>query len=196
MDMHRVGGRGLLALAAISVGVAVAAPLYDRPGGPALLAELNHPVLLAALAVLCLVGAALLHARHPDIRKAAGLALAGVAVLGVLAVPAYELVSDPFPDREFDVPAPDGSHRRLVVEQTSALTDPVWRIYVDAGPFPATRRWPVAQYAAPAPGAAYPKGVLEATWPDATHITLIDLDHTPHTLRIARDGRPVDELGW
>lgn len=191
MDMHRVVARGLLALAVTAGAAAAAVPFFDRPGGLALLAELNHPVLLACLAAVLLAGAALLASRRADVRKGAGLALAGTAVLGVLAVPAYAVVADPFPDREWDVPAPDGSGRRLVVERGLGLSDPVWRIYVDSGRFPNTRRHPVAEYAA-----GYPRGVLEATWTDASHIRLIDLDHTHHDLRITPDGRPLDRLTW
>ncbi|MCJ1679185.1 hypothetical protein MTF65_17925 [Streptomyces sp. APSN-46.1] len=166
MNRYGAGACGLLALAGASISLAVVAPLYDHPGGPALMAELNHPVPLAALAALA------------------------------LAAPVYHVGSDPFPDREFDVAAPDGSARRLVVEQTSPFHDPVWRIYVDAGHFPTARRWPVAEFPH-APGLDYAKGVLEATWsPDASHITLIDLDHGHHALRIATNGRPLDALGW
>ncbi|MER7513416.1 hypothetical protein ABTX82_34590 [Streptomyces lavendulae] len=191
MDMHRVVARGLLALAVTAGAAAAAVPFFDRPGGLALLAELNHPVLLACLAAVLLAGAALLASRRAAVRKGAGLALAGAAVLGVLAVPAYAVVADPFPDREWDVPAPDGSGRRLVVERGLGLGDPVWRIYVDSGRFPNTRRHPVAEYAV-----GYPRGVLEAGWTDASHIRLIDLDHTHHDLRITPDGRPLDRLTW
>ncbi|MET8754827.1 hypothetical protein ABZW32_32740 [Streptomyces sp. NPDC004667] len=191
MDMHRVAARALGALAVTAGAAAAVVPFCDRPGGLALLAEMDHPVLLACLAAVCLAGAALLASRRADVRKGAGLALAGTAVLGVLAVPAYAVVSDPFPDREWDVPAPDGSGRRLVVERGLGLGDPVWRIYVDAGRFPNTRRHPVAEYAA-----GYPRGVLQATWTDASHIRLIDLDHTHHDLRISPDGRPLDALTW
>ncbi|CAM5658168.1 putative protein OS=Streptomyces lavendulae subsp. lavendulae OX=58340 GN=SLAV_16770 PE=4 SV=1 [Streptomyces lavendulae subsp. lavendulae] len=107
----------------------------------------------------------------------------------MLAVPAYAVVADPFPDREWDVPAPDGSGRRLG-ERGLGLGDPVWRIYVDSGRFPNTRRHPVAEYAA-----CYPRGVLELAT-DASHIRLIDLDHTHHDLRITPDGRPLDRLTW
>ncbi|MFD8026839.1 hypothetical protein ACFXJO_35950 [Streptomyces lavendulae] len=191
MDMHRVVARGLLALAVTAGAAAAVVPFCDRPGGLALLAELNHPVLLACLAAVLLAGAALLTSRRAAVRKGAGLALAGAAVLGVLAVPAYAVVSDPFPDREWDVPAPDGSGRRLVVERGLGPGDPVWRIYVDSGRFPGTRRHPVAEYTAD-----HPRGVLEATWTDASHIRLIDLDHTHHDLRITPDGRPLDRLTW
>ncbi|MFD0355151.1 hypothetical protein ACFVHW_15650 [Streptomyces sp. NPDC127110] len=195
MDTPRAAAWGLVALAGAAAATAVAAPLYAHPGGPALAADLNHPVLLTGLAVLALAGAALLRSRRPDVRRAAGAGLAGAVVLGVLAVPAYGVVTDPMPVREWDVPAPDGSARRLVVERTSALTDPVWRIHVDAGTFPTARRWPVAQYRAD-PEFDFTKGVLEAYWPDPGHVRIIDLDHGHHDLRIAPDGRPLDRLDW
>ncbi|MFJ3880541.1 hypothetical protein ACIPW5_24150 [Streptomyces sp. NPDC090077] len=196
MDTLRAAvGWGLVASAGAAAATAVAAPLYEHPGGPALLAELNHPVLLAVLAVLALAGAALLRSRRPDVRRAAGAGLALSVVLGVLAVPAYGVVTDPMPMEEWDVPAPDGAPRRLVVEQTSALTDPVWRIYVDAGTFPTARRWPVAEYRSD-PESAFTKGVLGARWTDADHVRIIDLDHGHHDLRIGPDGRPLDRLDW
>ncbi|MGO4461410.1 hypothetical protein AB4039_29570 [Streptomyces sp. M-16] len=191
MDMHRVAARALVALAVTAGAAAAVVPFCDRPGGLALLAETDHPALLALLAAAFLAGAALLASRRPGVRKGAALALAGTAVLGVLAVPAYAVVADPFPDREWDVPAPDGSGRRLVVERGIGLTDPVWRIYVDAGRFPTTRRHPVAEYAGTSS-----RGVLEATWTDPSHIRLIDLDHTHHDLRVTPDGRPLDPLTW
>ncbi|MGE7389595.1 hypothetical protein ACQKM2_29390 [Streptomyces sp. NPDC004126] len=195
MNTPRVAGWGLVALAGAAVATAVAAPLYEHPGGPALAADLNHPVLLSGLAVLALAGAALLRSRRPDVRRAAGAGLALAVVLGVLAVPAYGVVGDPMPLLEWDVPAPDGSARRLVVEQTSALTDPVWRIHIDAGTFPTARRWPVAEYRLD-PEFDFTKGVLEANWPDADHIRIVDLDHGHHDLRIAPDGRPLGRLDW
>ncbi|MFE1556636.1 hypothetical protein ACFW6V_16835 [Streptomyces sp. NPDC058734] len=195
MDTPRAAAWGLVALAGAAAATAVAAPLYEHPGGPALAVGLNHPVLLTGLAVLALAGAALLRSHRPDVRRAAGAGLAGAVVLGVLAVPAYGVVTDPMPLREWDVPAPDGSARRLVVEQTSALTDPVWRIHVDTGTFPTARRWPIAEYR-PDPEFDFTKGVLEAWWPDPDHIRIIDLDHGHHDLRIAPDGRPLDRLAW
>ncbi|MEV7545205.1 hypothetical protein [Streptomyces sp. NPDC089915] len=191
MDIPRAAGRSLILLAAASALTAFAAAHYDRPGGPALAAELNHPALLAALAALALTGAALLTSRRPGVRKGAGLGLVGATVLGVLAVPAYSVAADPFPDREWDVPAPDGSGRRLVVERGPGLGDPPWSVHITTGTFPTARRWPVASYT---PG--YPRGVLQAEWRDASHIRLIDLDHTHHDLRIAADGRPLEGLDW
>ncbi|MEU9036512.1 hypothetical protein AB0D45_16635 [Streptomyces sp. NPDC048352] len=195
MDMYRAAGWGLFALAGAGAATAAIAPLYDGPGGLALAAELNHPVLLAVLSAVVLTGGALLRSRRADVRTAAAQVLAGAAALGALAVPAYGLAADPFPDREWDVAAPDGSPRRLVVERTDALTDPVWRIYVDAGPFPTARRWPVAEYRS-GPDQEWPEGVLQAAWSDPDHIELTDFDHTAHTVRIARDGRPLEALVW
>ncbi|MFG2622956.1 hypothetical protein ACGFXC_35625 [Streptomyces sp. NPDC048507] len=191
MEMHRVVVRGLTALAAVAAAVAAVVPFCDRPGGPALLAELDRPAVFAALAALCLSGAALLGSRRPGLRKAAGAVLAAAAVLGVLAVPAHALAGDPFPDREWDVPAPDGSARRLVVAHTPGLTGGSWRVYVEAGSFPTARRHPVAAYPA---GSA--KGVLEASWQGPGRIRLIGLDHTHHDLRVTAAGRPLDPLNW
>ncbi|GAA0303160.1 hypothetical protein GCM10010302_47090 [Streptomyces polychromogenes] len=191
MDTYRVAGGALTVAAGAIVAAAFAAAHYDRPGGPALAADLYHPVLLAALAALALTGAALLSSRRPGLRKGAALGLAGAAVLGVAAVPAYSVATDPFPDQEWDVPAPDGSGRRLVVERGVGLGDPAWSVHIVTGTFPTARRWPVATYT---PG--HPRGVLGATWRDPSHIRLIDLDHTHHDLRIAPNGRPLDGLDW
>ncbi|MFF2195770.1 hypothetical protein [Streptomyces sp. NPDC058157] len=191
MPTPRAVARALVVLAAVVALAALAAARFHRAGGPALAAELDHPVLAAALAALALTGAALLSSRRPAVRKGAGLALAGAVVAGVLAVPAYGVVTDPFPDLEWDVPAPDGSGRRLVVERGLGFGDPAWSIHVDTGPLPTARRWPVASYTP-----AYPRGVLQAEWLDASRIRLIDFDHAHHDLRIAPDGRPLDPLDW
>ncbi|KIF04040.1 hypothetical protein PL81_20825, partial [Streptomyces sp. RSD-27] len=82
MDIRRAAARTLVPLAALPVLAASVAAYCDRPGGPALAAELNHPVLLAALAVLALTAAVLLASRSPAVRKAAGVALAGAGVAG------------------------------------------------------------------------------------------------------------------
>ncbi|MGW0396009.1 hypothetical protein ACWDYJ_35150 [Streptomyces sp. NPDC003042] len=195
MDGHKGLARGLVAVAAISAATAIVAPRYNRPGGLALLAELDHPVLLTTLAAVCLAAAALLTSRRRGVRTGVTVALAGAAAAGVLAIPVYLVATDPFPSAEYDVPAPDGSPRRLVVERDSPLTDPVWRIYVDAGHFPTTRRWPVAEYP-DGPEQDYPRGVLRATWTEASHITLTDFDHAQHHVLIAPDGRARDTLGW
>ncbi|MFH7595792.1 hypothetical protein WDV06_11910 [Streptomyces racemochromogenes] len=191
MRTSRAAARTLVAVAVAVVLAALAAAGCHRPGGAALAAELDHPVLAAVLAAVALTGAALLTSRRPAVRKGAALGLAGAAVAGVLAVPAYAVVADPFPGLEWDVPAPDGSGRRLVVERGLGFGDAAWSIHIDTGPLPAARRWPVASYTP-----AYPRGVLEAQWRDASHIRLIDFDHAHHDLRIAPDGRPLDALDW
>lgn len=171
---------------------AVVAPLYDHPGGPAVLADLDHPVLLAVLAALSLTAGVLLSSRRPEVRKATVGALVVAAVFGALATPVYVMASDPFPSLEYDVPAPGGAPRRLVVERSSPLTDPVWRIYLDTGRFPTARRWPVAEYEE----SVWPQGVLHAEWIGPDRIRLIDYDHRDHEVELARDGRPLNGVDW
>ncbi|MBW5482425.1 hypothetical protein [Streptomyces bambusae] len=173
------------------MATAVVAPLAERPGGLAVVAEADRPVLLSVLAALALAGAALLGSRRPDVRRAAGLTLTVGGILTVLASVAIPVVGDPFPALEHDVPEPSGSGRRLVVELTSPLFDPVWHIYVDQGSFPTTRRWPVATYADSAPGTDWPRGVLQAEWLAPDRIRLIDLDHAAHDIPLAESGRPL-----
>ncbi|MFJ3724126.1 hypothetical protein ACIPYQ_16345 [Streptomyces sp. NPDC090045] len=196
MDVHRGvargAARGLFALAVALTATAVVAPLYDRPGGPAVLAELDHPVLLAVLAALSLTAGVLLSSRRPEVRKATVGGLAIAAVFGALATVVYALAADPFPSREYDVPAPGGVQRRLVVERTSPLIDPVWRVYVDTGGFPTARRWPVAEYTE----SSWPTGVLHAEWIGPDRIGLTDYDHRQHEVELAPDGRPLNGVDW
>ncbi|MDX3536882.1 hypothetical protein PV721_21395 [Streptomyces sp. MB09-01] len=196
MDVHRGVARGvargLFALAAALTATAVVAPLYDRPGGLSVLAELDHPVLLAVLAALSLTAGVLLSSRRPEVRKATVGGLVAAAVFGALATPVYVMASDPFPSREYDLPAPGGAQRRLVVERTSPLVDPVWRVYVDTGAFPTARRWPVAEYTE----SSWPTGVRQAEWIGPDRIALIDYDHRQHEVELSRDGRPLNEVDW
>ncbi|MBT2405737.1 MULTISPECIES: hypothetical protein [unclassified Streptomyces] len=189
---RRRAAGGLVALAGALVGAAIVGRLYERPGGLAVLAELNSPLLLGSLAVLALLVAGFLASRRPAVRKALGAALVAVAVLGVPAVPVLHLARDPFPSLQYDVPAPDGSPRRLVVERTSPLVDSVWQVYVDQGRFPAARRWPVTQYR----DDDWSKGILGAQWANPDTIRLIDLDHMVHEIPVSAEGRPLAPMDW
>ncbi|MFD3695760.1 hypothetical protein ACFWUZ_06325 [Streptomyces sp. NPDC058646] len=193
MNVHRGVARALFALAAVLTGVAVVAPLYDRPGGYALLAELDEPLLTGAGAALALTGAVLLSSRRPVLRTVACHGLVWAVVLGASCVPVYLVAVDPFPSAEFDVPAPDGAARRLVVERTSPLTDPVWEVYVDDGSFPTARRWPVVRYDDMAP---WPQGIRGAEWVSPDVISLTDADHMPHEIELSPEGRPLDRMDW
>lgn len=189
---RRYAAGGLVALAGVLVGAAIVGRLYERPGGLALLAELNSPLLLDALAALALLTAAFLASRRPTVRKASGAALVAVAVLGVPAVPALHIALDPFPALQYDVPAPGGAPRRLVVERTSPLIDSVWKVYVDRGRFPAARRWPVTQYR----DDDWSKGILGAEWSSPDTIRLIDMDHVVHDIPVSAEGRPLAPMAW
>ncbi|GHI89071.1 hypothetical protein ACWGF3_28585 [Streptomyces xanthophaeus] len=193
MNVHRGVARALFALAAILAGAAVLAPLYHRPGGYALLAELDEPLVVGSLAALALAGAAGLSSRRKGLRTAAAHGLVWAVVLGASCVPVYLIATDPFPSVEYDVPAPDGVARRLVVERTSALTDPVWEVYVDDGSFPTARRWPVARFDELVP---WPQGVRDAEWASPDVIRLIDFDHQPHLIELSPQGRPLSSLVW
>ncbi|RSS82321.1 hypothetical protein [Streptomyces sp. WAC06614] len=186
----RAAGAAAGALFALTGGllvVAVAAALLDRPGGPVLVAEADRPVLLGVSAGLALAGAVMLRSRRQAVRQAAAVGLVAATVMGVTAPPTLGVLADPFPMREYDVPAPGGVARRLVVERTSPLFHPVWRIHVDQGSFPTARRWPVATYTDGDPG----KGVLDARWDGPDRIVLVDVDHTPRTIPLAPSGQPL-----
>ncbi|MFD3551226.1 hypothetical protein ACFWWA_03905 [Streptomyces goshikiensis] len=193
MKIRRGAGLGLLALAGMCAVAAITGRLYERPGGLAVVAELNSPWLLAALAAPALATGAALRSRRPGADKAVA-ALTGAGLLAALVVPLGLMAADTFPARQYDVTAPGGAGdpRRLVVERVSPLADPGWEIYVDQGPFPAARRWPVARY----DDADWPKGILHAEWLTRDTIRLIDLDHRSHDIPLALDGRPLGGLDW
>ncbi|MFI5637887.1 hypothetical protein ACIA8H_10790 [Streptomyces goshikiensis] len=193
MKIRRGAGLGLIALAGMCAVAAVAGRLFERPGGLAVVAELNSPWLLVPLAAAALATGAALRSRGPGADKAVA-ALAGAGILAALLVPLGLMAADPFPARQYDVTAPGGAGapRRLVVERVSPLADPGWEVYVDQGPFPATRRWPVARY----DDADWSKGILQAQWLTHDTIRLIDLDHRSHDIPIAPTGRPLADLNW
>ncbi|MEU9377045.1 hypothetical protein AB0D94_25165 [Streptomyces sp. NPDC048255] len=193
MNVHRGMARGLFALAGILAGAAVVAPLSNKPGGFAVLAELDEPLLMGSGAALALVGALLLSSRRRAARTVGSHGLVWVLVLAASCVPVYLIATDPFPSVEYDVPAPDGAARRLVVERTSPLTDPVWEVYVDDGSFPVARRWPVARFDEMAP---WPQHVRKARWVSPDVISLTDADHNQHEIRLSPEGRPLDSLVW
>ncbi|MCX4692699.1 hypothetical protein [Streptomyces sp. NBC_01408] len=193
MNVHRPMRRGLFALAGILAGAAVVAPLSNRPGGFAVLAELDEPLLMGCGAALALIGAVLLSSRRRALRTVGSHGLVWVLVLAASCVPVYLIAADPFPSVEFDVPAPDGAARRLVVERTSPLTDPVWEVYVDDGRFPVARRWPVARFDEMAP---WPQSVRKAEWISPDVISLTDADRNTHEIELSAEGRPLDRLNW
>ncbi|MFG2714829.1 hypothetical protein ACGFX2_30370 [Streptomyces goshikiensis] len=194
MKIRRGAGLGLIVLAGMCAVAAIAGRLYERPGGLAVVAELNSPWLLAALAALALAaGVALRSRRRPGADKAVA-ALVGAGILGTLVVPLRLMAADPFPARQYDVTAPGGAGepRRLVVERTSPLVDAGWEVYVDQGPFPVARRWPVAR----CDDTDWSKGILQAEWLTRDTIRLIDLDHRSHDIPVAPDGHPLAGLDW
>ncbi|MFE3607628.1 hypothetical protein [Streptomyces goshikiensis] len=196
MKIRRGAGLGLIALAGMCAVAAIAGRLYERPGGLAVVAELNSPWLLVPLAAAALATGAALRSRGPGGPGGpkALAALAGAGLLTALVIPLGLLAADPFPARQYDVTAPGGAGapRRLVVERVSPLADPGWQVYVDQGPFPATRRWPVARY----DDADWSKGILQAGWLTPDTIRLIDLDHRSHDIPLAASGRPLAALIW
>ncbi|WP_411106702.1 hypothetical protein [Streptomyces sp. cmx-4-9] len=193
MDVHRGVARGLFALAGVLAGAAALAPPFHRPGGLAVVAELDEPVALGSLAALVLAGAVLLSSRRPVLRTVGAHGLVWALVLGASCVPVYLIAADPFPGVEYDIPAPGGAGRRLVVERTSPLTDPVWEVYVDEGGFPTARRWPVGRYPESLP---WPQGVVKAQWLSRDVVRLYDFERTAHDVVLSPEGRPLTAPAW
>lgn len=134
-----------------AVGVALVttgttAFLEERHGGLVLLTRIQEDlILLGFLALAALNGAVLLGVRKSAVRIAlcAPLLVLGLPILlmaGVLsglAGPSEETRSEPAPGR---------TDRRLVVEEGSAMIDPLWSVYVHEGSWPRERRWSVGHF--------------------------------------------------
>ncbi|MCX4526433.1 MULTISPECIES: hypothetical protein [unclassified Streptomyces] len=195
MRIRRGAGLALIGVAVMCVAAATVGRLYERPGGLAVVAELNSPWLLGPLAGLALAAGILLRTWRPAAAQPVVTAVVAVALLAALTIPLLLMASDPFPAREYDITAPaggGGAPRRLVVELTSPLADPVWQVYVDQGTFPTAHRWPLTRFAA----SDWSKGILQAQWLSHDTIRLIDLDHRPHDIPLTPNGRPGAALNW
>ncbi|MFG2642420.1 hypothetical protein ACGFYP_15805 [Streptomyces sp. NPDC048370] len=187
----RKRARGLVLAAVLLCLAEVAGWWCSRDGGLVLVAKVfHHPLLFGVLVVGLLTAAVFVGVRNLLVRILAGVA-AGLALLA--AFPFFLLAS--LPEETSDRTAPGRPDRHLVIEEGSAMIDPLWWVYVDEGWGPTQRRWKVGYFN----GDDYTNGLYEASWAgpdrirlvtgdpeDETQVHLIDLD--PET------GRPLRTL--
>lgn len=90
--------------------------------------------------------------------------------------------------------APGRDDRRLVVEEGSAMIDPLWYVYVQQGSWPRERRWAVGYFNGDATG----NELREAVWTAPDRIRLTTSDGVVHEVAVAPGGRPdqVVSAGW
>ncbi|MFF9016401.1 hypothetical protein ACF09C_25955 [Streptomyces sp. NPDC014870] len=181
-----------LVLAAVLVCFAELAGWWcSQDGGLVLVAKLfHHPLLFGVLVVGLLTAAVFVGVRNLAVRILTGIA---AALAAFAAVPFALLAS--IPSETSDRTAPGRPDRHLVIEEGSAMIDPLWWVYVDEGWGPTQRRWKVGYFN----GDDFTNGLHEASWvgPDRIRIVtgdpaeeaqvhLIDVD--PET------GRPLRTL--
>ncbi|MCX4802720.1 hypothetical protein ACFWWM_13505 [Streptomyces sp. NPDC058682] len=184
---RRTSARVLLAVAAALVTGALAAHFWGGPdGGLVVLNRVHgHFVTMGWLALVALVGGILLGARKTATRLALGLP---VAVLGIMIMALATLLTllDGGQEQTQSLTAPGRNDRRLVVEEGSAMIDPLWYVYVHQGSGPLERRWAVGYFN----GDATDNELREAVWTAPDRIRLTTSGGVVHEVAVAPDGRP------
>ncbi|MFF8270214.1 hypothetical protein ACF059_22970 [Streptomyces sp. NPDC016562] len=185
----------LLAGAVALVTTALAAHRWGGPqGGLVLLSQVKaHFTAMGWLTLVALGAAVLLGVRTPAMRVALGVP---VLVLGVpvmfLATVLAQLGGGQEQTRS--VAAPGRDDRRLVVEEGSAMIDPLWYVYVHEGSWPRERRWAVGYFN----GDATHNELREAVWTGPDRIRMTTAGGVVHEVTVAPGGRPdrIVSAGW
>ncbi|MCY0925028.1 hypothetical protein OTB20_02150 [Streptomyces sp. H27-H1] len=176
----------LLGVAGALVATGTAAFLQDHPGGLVLLGRIReHLVLLGWLALAALTGAVLLGLE----KSAARIALCvPLLVLGIPFVLMAGVLSGPAgPSEETrSESAPGRTDRRLVVEEGSAMIDPLWSVYVHEGGWPLERRWPVGHFNGDDPD----NELREVVWTAPDRIRMTTAGGQVFEVTLAPGGRP------
>ncbi|MGW2018584.1 hypothetical protein [Streptomyces sp. NPDC001927] len=184
--------RRLLLAAGLLVLAQAAGWWADQDGGLLLVARLfHHPMLFGVLVLGLLTSAVMLAVRSLVVRILVGAA-AGLALL--LTVPVMFLMTSTTSET-MDRAAPGRTDRHLVVEEGSAMIDPLWWVYVDEGWGPTARRWKVGFFN----GDVSSYGLTEASWagPDRIRIVTGDVgvDARTHYIDLdPRTGKPLRTL--
>ncbi|WP_435189049.1 hypothetical protein [Streptomyces sp. bgisy126] len=162
----------------------------DQDGGLLWAARLlHHPFAFGVLTGALLTAALIVAVRNLFVRVLAGVAF-GLALL--MALPILFLVAVEVPRETSDTAAPGRDDRSLVVEEGSAMIDPLWWVYVDEGRGPMTRRWKVGYFN----GDAAENALAEATWEGPDRVRLVtgyaeDGTEQVHLIDLDREtGRP------
>ncbi|MFI1065328.1 MULTISPECIES: hypothetical protein [Streptomyces] len=196
MKSHRrTTARALLAVAAALAAAALAAYFWGGSnGGLVVMNQVHgHFVGMGWVTLVALVGGILLGARKTATRLALGLP---VAILGVMVMSLATMLAMLAGGQEQtqSLTAPGRDDRRLVVEEGSAMIDPLWYVYVQQGSWPRERRWAVGYFN----GDATDNELREAVWTAPDRIRLTTSGGVVHEVTVAPGGRPdqVVSAGW
>ncbi|MFF4422044.1 hypothetical protein ACFY04_14855 [Streptomyces sp. NPDC001549] len=196
MKSHRrTTALALLAVAAALVAAALTAYLWGgSDGGLVVLGQVRgHVVTMGWVTLAALIGAVLLGARKPATRLALGLP---VTILGVMVMSLATLLAllDGGQEQTRSLKAPGREDRRLVVEEGSAMIDPLWYVYVHQGSWPRERRWAVGHFN----GDATDNELREAVWTGPDRIRLTTSGGVVHEVTVGPGGRPdrTVSAGW
>ncbi|MET9609157.1 hypothetical protein ABZZ17_29535 [Streptomyces sp. NPDC006512] len=157
-------------------------------GGPALTmgAGENHGLLLGWLALGALAGAVRLGLRAKGRLRAGLLLVLGVAAaLFLCATPPLLMLGGGGEETRRSA-APGRDDRVLVVEEGSAMIDPLWYVYVHQGDWPFERRWSVGYFN----GDTGEHELRDVRWTGPGLIRMTTADGGVHEVAVAPDGRP------
>ncbi|WP_395365269.1 hypothetical protein ACHGLA_30985 [Streptomyces sp. YH02] len=189
---NRLLGRALLTGAVAAGAGCLAGPEVAESTGLLVLVtafEYRWPSFLVAVVLL---GAAVRQLTdRPAVRRRV-LAVCAAAVIGVVW---FLLVAFPMIGGNWEetgrTAAPEGADRYLVVEEGSAMIDPLWRVSVVDGWGLTARQWPVGNFNGEAAGGA----LANVSWSGPDALVLTTGDGTVTTVRLdARTGKPEREL--
>ncbi|MFJ3726225.1 hypothetical protein ACIPYQ_27200 [Streptomyces sp. NPDC090045] len=185
----------LLAMAAALVATALAAHLWGgSDGGLVVLIRVRgHFVAIGWLTLAALCGAVLLGLRKPMTRVTVGVPVLGLGAPVMVLVTMLAML-DGGQEQTRSLAAPGRDDRRLVVEEGSAMIDPLWYVYVHEGSGPWERRWIAGHFN----GDATDNELREAVWAGPDRIRMTTREGAVHEVTITPGGRPdrVVSAGW
>ncbi|MFD9030354.1 hypothetical protein ACFVZW_04175 [Streptomyces sp. NPDC059567] len=142
----------------------------DRDGGLLVVAKVfHHPLLFGLLVWAALTTAVFMAFRNLIVRILAGTIS---ALLALAALPFVLFASFGAAEETKDTAAPGRTDRHLVIEEGSAMIDPLWWVYVDEGSGLTKRRWHVGYFNGDDPA----NGLAEASWAGPDRIRLVTGD--------------------
>lgn len=185
----------LLAGAAVLVAGALAAYRWGgSDGGLVVLSHVRgHLVTLGWLALAALCGAVLLGGRKAKTRVALGVPLLALGA-PVMCLATLLAMLDGGQEQTRSAAAPGRDDRRLVVEEGSAIIDPLWYVYVHQGSGLRERRWAVGHFN----GDSEDNELREAVWTGPDRIRMTTSGGAVLEVTVAADGRPdrTVSAGW
>ncbi|MFI5642985.1 hypothetical protein [Kitasatospora sp. NPDC051705] len=176
--------QGLVGGAVVLAALGLVGDRCSEDGGLLTPAELFHrPLLFGTLIAGALLAAVLIGVRDIVVRA---LTTVMAVLLGLLASPFYILAGDGT-RTSMNEAAPGRDDRHLVVEEGSAMIDPLWWVYVDQGTGLTERRWRVGYFN----GDAGTNALTGAAWDGPDHIRLTTGDTRTQVVELTASGRPT-----